>query len=535
MINKHTDNRALYVALARALAAGSREQAVCVYIKSLLTDYLTGAVWLLYEADAANQYLIPTVTLNQSRQVELSEWATFPVMDLDNPVSLAYVTGKFPAAVPLHSHVSDSAGFANLKNRIASNPTLHICPLALSNGRTIQGVLLALDFQGNDLSDRPDWPACLGLFAAIIAKLRYERDQDYRRAGLQRELKSREAGEHERSRLAQIRKRYIGSNKAVATVQQAISRAADNDLTVLIQGETGTGKDLIALLIHQLSARSTKPFVAINCAALPAELIEAEIFGAKRGAYTGSVSDRVGLVESAEGGVLFLDEIGDMPYRLQAVLLRLLNEGCYRRVGDTQEHKADFRIICATNAPLVDMIERGEFRKDLYYRICQTRIGAPPLKARLDDLGELAAHFAADYALESNGYRPPPSAEQTAALARHHWPGNVRELKHFLFSFFAQYDPAQGNADRLLQQHLTEWCAHGESADADPRSPYPASWHSVDLRHANNLFERQMIENRLRQYQGNRSKTADSLGIPKRTLAYKCKKLNIDTQRVTTQ
>ena len=533
-ISRPVDKSALYTALAHALVAQSREHALSVIIKDLLADYLTAAVWLLYEADAANQQLIPTFTLNQSRDFRTPRLAQFSIMDLDNPVSLAYVTGTFPAAAPLHSYVSRSTGFTNLKNQIASNPVLHICPLSLPGGQKRHGVLLAVDFHGDDLRDRPDWRACLGLFTAMIAKLRFERDQSDRQAGLQRELQSRDAHEHERSRLAEIGKRYIGSHKTVAAVQQAISRAADNDLTVLIQGETGTGKDLIALLIHQLSARSAKRFVAVNCAALPAELIEAEIFGAKRGAYTGSVADRVGLAESAEGGVLFLDEIGDMPYRLQAVLLRLLNEGSYRRVGDTQERKADFRIICATNAPLIDMIERGEFRRDLYYRICQTRITAPSLKDRLDDIGELAAHFAANYALEGNDYRPPPSAAQTAVLAQHHWPGNVRELKHFLLGYFAQQTPAQAGDERPLQQYLAEWRAQGERVERiDDASPFPLElWRSADLRRANDLFERQMIENRLRRYQGNRSRTADSLGIPKRTLAYKCKKLNIDIQRV---
>ena len=202
--------------------------------------------------------------------------------------------------------------------------------------------------------------------------------------------------------------------------------------TVLIQGETGTGKELIARAIHTESGRRARPFVQLNCAAIPADLLESELFGHERGAFTGAVIQRIGRFEAADGGTLFLDEIGDMPLGLQAKLLRVLQEQEFERLGSTRTHRVNVRVVAATNQDLVAMIAGKEFRKDLYYRLNVFPIALPPLRRRLDDIPLLVAHFVQKVAqqLSKQISKIPIHAMET--LVRYPWPGNVRELQNLV-------------------------------------------------------------------------------------------------------
>lgn len=222
----------------------------------------------------------------------------------------------------------------------------------------------------------------------------------------------------------------VGNSSIMLEVSRRVRLVAPRCTPVLIEGPTGTGKELVAQALHRLSPRARKPFVAINCAAIPEALLEAELFGHTRGAFTGAVNGRVGRIESVDGGTLFLDEIGEMPLALQAKLLRFVERGELQRVGDNQTVKVDVRIIAATHRPLAKNTQDGSFRSDLYYRLAVFLIRTPPLADHLDDLPVLVRHF-----LEQLGRKDPVKRLESDALARlaaHTWPGNVRELEHVL-------------------------------------------------------------------------------------------------------
>jgi formate hydrogenlyase transcriptional activator len=226
--------------------------------------------------------------------------------------------------------------------------------------------------------------------------------------------------------------RIVGNSEALQRVLGMVRIVSPTDTTVLINGETGTGKELIAEAIHKYSNRSNGPFVKVNCAAIPAGLLESELFGHERGAFTGAVARSVGRFERANGGTLFLDEIGDLPVELQPKILRVIQERQFERLGGTTTIRADVRVICATHRNLVEMMEDGEFRADLFYRLSVFPIELPPLRDRPEDVRLLVHHFAMDYARRTR--KPITSIAEPfiAACARHTWPGNIRELQNFI-------------------------------------------------------------------------------------------------------
>jgi transcriptional regulator with GAF, ATPase, and Fis domain len=219
----------------------------------------------------------------------------------------------------------------------------------------------------------------------------------------------------------------VGSSEAMRHVSRAVRRVAPRDTAVLIIGETGTGKELIAQQLHRLSPRRAKPFVVINCAAIPEALLESELFGYVRGAFTGAAQSRLGRIQAANGGTLFLDEIGEMPISLQAKLLRFLESGELQRLGSTETWHADVRVVSATNRDLRQLSAKSLFRSDLYYRLCVFPIVLPPLRDRGGDVAELATHFLHRFSAEMR-----LSQAAVKRLAAYPWPGNVRELRHVI-------------------------------------------------------------------------------------------------------
>jgi transcriptional regulator with PAS, ATPase and Fis domain len=224
--------------------------------------------------------------------------------------------------------------------------------------------------------------------------------------------------------------KIIGRNEKMQEVYKLLDSLADTDTTVLITGESGTGKELIADALHYGGVRAAKPMIEVNCAALAENLLESEIFGHVRGAYTGAVRDKAGRFEAANGGTIFLDEIGDVSPRIQLKLLRVLQEKEFERVGDSKPIRVDVRVIAATNRNLKEKIRRGEFREDLYYRLKVVEIMLPPLRDRLDDLPLLADHFLSLFSKKFRKTIQGFSDEAMRALMHHRWPGNVRELMH---------------------------------------------------------------------------------------------------------
>jgi formate hydrogenlyase transcriptional activator len=215
-------------------------------------------------------------------------------------------------------------------------------------------------------------------------------------------------------------------------VLEQVEQVAPTDSTVLIQGETGTGKELVARAIHNLSVRCGRPFVKLNCAAIPFDLLESELFGHERGAFTGAIAQKIGRFELADKGTLFLDEVGDIPPGLQPKLLRVLQEQEFERLGSTRTHQVDVRLVAATNRNLVDMVKHSQFRGDLYYRLNVFPIPLPPLRARREDIPALVEHFVEIYARRMDKQIESIPPETMSALSSYQWPGNIRELQNFI-------------------------------------------------------------------------------------------------------
>ena len=324
----------------------------------------------------------------------------------------------------------------------------------------------------------------------------------------------------------------VGRSAPMQAVYRMITRVLRNDLTVLILGESGTGKELVAEAIHQLGQRKAGPFVAVNTAAIPGELIESELFGHEKGAFTGAVARHIGKFEQAEGGTLFLDEIGDMPMQAQTRLLRALQSGTIRRVGGRDEISVNVRIVAATNRDLEPMIAAGTFREDLYYRLNVVPITLPPLRERADDIPALARHFLAQAAGEG---LPRHSLDETAAaaLAAQPWRGNVRELRNFIYrlALLARDDVIDAAA---LEPMLTP-AARDQSGGEMPIDSLVAQW-LADARPADGAvydaalaaFEKPLFTAVLRRTGGNQLRAAQVLGINRNTLRKRLHELDID-------
>lgn len=240
-------------------------------------------------------------------------------------------------------------------------------------------------------------------------------------------------------RLAREKLNFITNDEKVKTVITEISKIAPSDIPVLISGESGTGKEIVANFIHLMSNRKERPFIAINCAAIPSELLESELFGHKKGSFTGAASDRRGLLEMADGGTVFLDEIGDMPLLLQAKLLRIIQDKKIRRLGESSEKQVNFRIVSATHKRLKDEIKAGKFREDLYYRLCGYSFNLPALRQRPGDIRSLIQHFTRRSSEKYSVVPPEFSEAMIEKLERYSWPGNIRQLENVIEQMTVRY------------------------------------------------------------------------------------------------
>ncbi|AKM10054.1 sigma-54-dependent transcriptional regulator [Croceicoccus naphthovorans] len=338
----------------------------------------------------------------------------------------------------------------------------------------------------------------------------------------------------------------VGRSPPMQAVYRMITRVLRNDLTVLVLGESGTGKELVAEAIHQLGGRTSGPFVAVNTAAIPADLIESELFGHEKGAFTGAVNRHIGKFEQAHGGTLFLDEIGDMPMQAQTRLLRALQSGMILRVGGREEVPFDARIIAATNKDLLPMIEAGTFREDLYYRLNVVPIQLPPLRERGDDIAALARHFLAQAARDG---LPGRALTEDAAqmLCRQPWRGNVRELKNFIFrlALLAREDVIDAKAVRAVletdgysQMPAIAPPGSGDTPErGDDLSGALGRWLAANSPEPGEIyaramaaFERPLFTHMLDTTSGNQLRAAQMLGINRNTLRKRLVELDIDPE-----
>ncbi|AEH45030.1 two component, sigma54 specific, transcriptional regulator, Fis family [Thermodesulfatator indicus DSM 15286] len=309
-----------------------------------------------------------------------------------------------------------------------------------------------------------------------------------------------------------------GQSHAILELREAIERVAQTDATVLITGESGVGKEVAARMIHTLSRRAEKPFVAVNCAAIPEDLIESELFGHEKGAFTGAVSSKKGKFDLADGGTIFLDEIGDMSLSAQAKVLRVLQEKCFERVGGTKTISVDVRVIAATNKNLTEEIKKGRFREDLYYRLNVIPIHIPPLRERPEDIPLLVEEFLDEFARHSGLGRKKITPEAMEALKRYPWPGNIRELRNLIERLVIL-----SKRDTISLEDLPP------EINQPPQTSFGQEpWFECnDFKQARSLFEREFLKRKLAEFKGNISQTAEAIGLERTYLHRKLKALGL--------
>jgi len=339
---------------------------------------------------------------------------------------------------------------------------------------------------------------------------------------LQRALRSRDVEAENQQLHQQLNEKFglenlVGNAPAMRELFEMIQQAAPTQATVLIQGESGTGKELVAHAVHRLSTRSKAPFVAVHCAALSDTLLESELFGHEKGAFTGAVARRKGRFELADGGTLFLDEISEINPSVQVKLLRVLEERCFERVGGDAPVEVDIRLIAATNRNLREWVDAGKFREDLFFRLDVVNITLPPLRQRLDDIPMLSTHFIREFAAKNNRSIDGITPDAVAMLTEYHWPGNVRELRNTIEKMVVL-----SRGDRLTARDIPA-NIRSQVKTTVPSPPRPAAPSNVLPGVSLADTERAMIFAAIEQQGGSRTKAADVLGISRRTLHRKLK------------
>jgi DNA-binding NtrC family response regulator len=385
--------------------------------------------------------------------------------------------------------------------KMRSTPQWRTLPVIMLTARgTTEDKVRGLDAGADDYVTKPIDEA--ELWARIRAMLRIARlEQENLTLRQQIESQARFEG-------------LIGKSRAMEQVYALLAKVVDSQATVLLIGETGTGKEVLARTIHREGPRQKAPFVAVNCGALAEQLLESELFGHKKGAFTGAVSDRPGLFEAADGGTLFLDEIGETSLAMQVRLLRAIQEGEIRRVGEEKDRRVDVRVIAATHRDLKKEVEGGKFREDLYYRLSVFPIALPPLRERREDIPELALHFLR----QKQEDRPPQGFTPRAmdALCAYDWPGNIRELQNEV----ARAALLASGEERIDAIHLSEKIT-------GPAGPSPLE-RQGRLRDVLARIERDLIVQSLSRHQGNRTRAAQELGISRWGLVQKIKSYQIN-------
>ncbi len=400
-------------------------------------------------------------------------------------------------------------GFELSRRIRAARPDL---PVMLMTGRSTEEHMLAALREG--LFDYLKKPVSMTDIDAALTRVEKEKQLANRCAALEHQLERAEGGG-----------RLVGRGPQMVQERQLIAKVAPTGSSVLIRGETGAGKELVARALHKQSTRRDKPFVAVNCGALPETLIESELFGHRKGAFTGADEHRKGLFQVAHGGTIFLDEIGELPKAMQAKLLRVLETGEIRPVGDNQTQQVDVRVICATHRDVEQMVQTGDFREDLMFRINTFEIYLPPLRERVKDIPELAEHLVRKFRPNLAANAEIFDAETLEQLQQHDWPGNVRELANVV-----EYALILCDEPPICMQHLPArftqkkgTASKGPGArDTGPRlrvTPSPGTLRDMEM---------QAIYDALERHDGNKMKAAEDLGVSLKTLY---NKLNAQAQQ----
>jgi Nif-specific regulatory protein len=488
------------------------------------TLHLEAALHRVLELLEHQQAMFPSiVTLLQGKAAELTIAAAHGLTERGKQTRYRLgegITGRVaesgkPIIVPRVSHEPMFLNRAGERKNLDKQERTFICVPVVINRQSVGSLGVDLRFKRDRDYDRE--LHFLQVVASMIAQainishlVESERDR------------LRDENQHLRD---ELRQRYdfsniIGHSNRMRQVYEQITQVAPTNTTVLVRGESGTGKELIAHAIHYNSPRAKKPLIKVSCAALPETLIEAELFGHEKGAFTGAQERKKGRFELADGGTLFLDEIGDLSLTTQIKLLRVIQERAFERLGGTSTIKTNVRLLAATNRNLEQAIREGAFREDLYYRLNVFSIFVPPLRERKDDILLLADHFSEHYATE---HRKPIKRISTPAidmLASYHWPGNVRELENAIERAVLV---CEGQV--IHSYHLPPTLQTAEASGTVAQT---------SLADAVDSFERELIVDALKTTRGNRAKAAKLLSTTERIMGYKVKKYGIDWKRFRT-
>lgn len=386
-------------------------------------------------------------------------------------------------------------GIQVIERAMTLSPTTEA--IVLTGKRSVETAIAALRFGVIDYLSKPCRFSELNMLLSRVAQRRRLKQKT---ANLERQERTHT------SKPTQL----VGTSKPMSIIAKLVDKVAPTQSTVLIRGETGCGKELVARSVHEKSLRHNRPFIAINCGALPEHLIESELFGHKKGAFTGADMQRQGLFEAASGGTIFLDEIGELPLSMQAKLLRVLESGDLRRVGDNETLHVDTRVVCATHRDLETMVENGTFREDLLFRINTFEIHVPPLRERIEDVMPLARHLYLRHHPEHVTMEPLFSEEAIALLLQHPWPGNVRELANVIehATILCEHPP-------ILTEHLPRHVVDRKlRRDMRPATLAPSSTSPLSLKE----LEVMAVLEAVHRHKGNKPAAAEELGISLKTL-----------------
>lgn len=406
----------------------------------------------------------------------------------DRESALAQIRRHEPAVVTMDLGLPPdpdgaSEGLATLQQILAVAPDTKV--IVLTGNQNHENALKAINLGAYDFHQKPFDAGVLGLIV----------DRAFYLHRLQRENR-----ELLRSCITSSISGFITGDPDMVKICQKIERIAPADVTVALLGESGTGKEVLAKALHQLSSRNEKRLVAVNCAAIPESLLEAELFGYEKGAFTGAAKQTPGKIELAQGGTFFLDEVGDLPLSLQAKLLRFLQERVIERIGGREEIPVDVRIICATHQDLKKMISAGTFREDLFYRLCEISIEIPPLRNRIGDAVLLAHHFRNQFRIKEKRQSLSFSQGALDAISSYHWPGNVREIENAVKRAIIMAEGPQITAEDLGLQ------------------PSDNPWEPVTLREVREKAECEILVRALARENGNIARAAELLGVTRPTL-----------------
>jgi len=455
-----------------------------------------------------------------------------PVKNIQNPVIYALVTNK-PYFIESPGNLLDAGEVFDVMTETLPAKTAIECIPINSKEAGMLGVFVLFaskkalkQMKINSLQDQ-----LFNLFSSIFGLYRIVEKNDKEKNLLQIDFIHKTASDYKKTIQQQISRRFIGHSPLIQKVWDLLAKAAISEMAIMLRGETGTGKDLAASAIHDYSSRANEPFIVVNCAAIPENLLESELFGHCKGAFTGATHDKRGMIAMADKGTLFLDEIGDLSPLLQAKMLRVLQEKKFLPIGGKKEIHSNFRLITATHRPLEQWVREDKFRQDLFYRINQFGITLPKLSDRKEDIPKIVNLFINEYMKENNVHITGCSESALKVLKKYSFSGNVRELKNIVYQacLFVNSKNNQISKQNIIER-LSKTVVIEKPASSNLMGGLDTNSHS--LTEACEAFESKVIESALLESGGSRSKAAIKLNIPKRTLAYKCKKWSISIENI---